>query len=287
MTSSEATPSGPRLHARAVGAALPDSELSWTPATVALYHLGIGAGAGDPAYTLEDRLRPLASFAALACFPALIHLDEVDGLGELDLARVLHGEHRIALSRPIPTSGSVRTTGEIVSIDEKQSGALVAARQVSRWEDGRLAWTNEYKMFARGARAPGLRADPEPSRAGGPAGAPAAVVHTGTTLDQALLYRHSGDDNPLHLDREYARAGGFDVPILQGLCTLGMSLKAVVDALAGGEQHHVREVAVRFTGAVVPGETVTTTMWRTADGAQFTAAVGDREVLGRGHVAFD
>lgn len=277
---------------RALAAALAPAELRWTAKDVALYHLGIGAGVkgpgSDPRYLLEDRLRPLPTFAALASFPALVHLDEVPGLAAIDLRRVLHGEHEVQLLAPVPAAGKVSTTGAVTAVQRKSSGALLSVRQESRHEDGTLAWVNRYSAFALGVDDfPGTGPPPEsPSLATVPAAAPDLVAEVGTGPQQAALYRHSGDDNPLHLDPEYARGGGFEQPILQGLCSLGFAVRTVVDALLGGEAATISRVAARFTGTVVPGETLRVTAWRAGGGAVFEATTSAaRPVLGRGVLA--
>ena len=186
----------------AVGAELPAAETAWTPASVALYHLGIGAGAGEPGsdldLLLEDRLRPLPSFATLSCLPAMIHLDQAPGLAAIDLARVLHGEHRVDLACLIPAAGRVRTVGAIEAVEEKDGNAFVTVRQESRWPDGSPAWVNRYKMVARGVGAfAGTPPAPEPvAPETNPSADPDHVIAIPTSPQQAALYRHSGDEIP-------------------------------------------------------------------------------------------
>lgn len=277
---------------RALAATLPAAEQSWTPQDVALYHLGVGAGAkgpgSDPHYLLEDRLAPLPTFAALACFPAMIHLDEVPGLEAIDLRRMLHGEHEVELLEPVAPAGRVLTSGAVTAVEKKASGALVSVRQESRREDGSLAWVNRFSTFALGAEDfPGTAPPAEsPRLASVPASAPDLVVEVATSPQQAALYRHSGDDNPLHLDPDYARAGGFEKPILQGLCSLGFAVRTVVDGLWDGEATKVSRVATRFTGTVVPGQELRVSAWRSGPGIVFEASTSDGDpVLGRGLLA--
>lgn len=277
---------------RALAAALAPVELHWTAADVALYHLGIGAGAGGPGsdmqYLLEDRLAALPTFAALACFPSLIQLDRVPGLESLDLRRVLHGEHEIELHAPVPPTGRVLTTGSVTAVERKRSGALISVRQESHREDGTLAWVNRYSVLARGAvdfEDTGRPAETSPRRAP-PRSEPDLVIEVPTLPQQAVLYRHSGDDNPLHLDPEYARAGGFEQPILQGLCSLGLAVRVITDALFGGDPGAASRVAARFTGSVVPGQTLRVAAWRLDDGVAFEAGTVEGDpVLGLGFLA--
>jgi acyl dehydratase len=268
---------------RAIGVRLAEAELAWTPATVALYHLGVGAIA--PADVLEDRLVALPTFAALASFPALIHLDAVPGLEGIDLTRVLHGDHLVELAEPVPPEGRVVTTGVVEAVQAKGANALISVRQESRWPDGRLAWTNRYAMFARdvGAFAGSAPPPARPAAAPIPDREPEHVATVSTLPQQAALYRHSGDDNPLHLDPHYARAGGFATPILQGLCSLGMAVRAITDGPLAIDRAAVRAVGVRFTGTVIPGQTLRVAQWRTDDAVAFTAETdAGTPVLGHG-----
>jgi acyl dehydratase len=257
----------------AVDSPVPESTFAWDPRKVALYHLGIGAGAEaeDLPYLLEETLVPFPTFATLACFPALIRLNQVPGLEGLDLARVLHGEHLLELGGPIPREGAVTTRGWVEAVEAKRSGARIQVRQESRYIGGEPAWINRYVMFARGAEGIATRTAQEPlhiPRA--PDVEPSAVVRTPTLPQQAQLYRHSGDNNPLHLDPAYAKAGGFDKPILQGLCTLGFAARSVVDQLLSGDSSRVRTVAARFTAPVIPGDTLDTAMWIDQGRVSFT-----------------
>jgi acyl dehydratase len=112
------------------------------------------------------------------------------------------------------------------------------------------------------------------------------VIEVPTLPQQATLYRHSGDDNPLHLDPEYARAGGFEQPILQGLCSLGLAVRVLTDVLFGGDPGAASRVAARFTGTVVPGQTLRVAAWRLDDCVAFEAGtVEGVPVLGLGFLA--
>jgi acyl dehydratase len=277
---------------RAVGSVFEPVEFRWDPARVALYHLGIGAGATGPRrdaeLLLEDRLAPLPSFATLTSFPALIHLDQVPGLAAIDLARVLHAEHDLELAAPVPPAGSVSTSGCVEAVERKGTAALVRVRQESRRFDGSLAWTNRYAMFARGVgefESPSPATGPPPLPPP-PDRAPDLTLNLPTLPQQAAIYRHSGDDNPLHLDPAYARSGGFEAPILQGLCSLGFAVRGATASLPGLDPRALRRIAVRFTGAVTPGATLGVRLWREGDTVRFAVEDdGGAPVLGRGLLA--
>ncbi|MFF4208101.1 MaoC/PaaZ C-terminal domain-containing protein [Streptomyces sp. NPDC001796] len=263
-------------------------EITWTPKDVQLYHLGIGAGipATDPdelRYTLESRLHVLPSFATVAGAgsPGVISGLSMPGV-DVDLARVLHGGQSLTIHRPIPAEGRATATSRIAAVYDKGKAAVLVMRTEVADSGGPL-WTNDAQIFVRGEG--GWGGDRGPSaRPAAPTGEPARVLERPIREDQALLYRLSGDWNPLHADPEFAKLAGFERPILHGLCTYGMTLKAVVDTLLGGDVTRVRAYATRFAGVVYPGETLRIRMWR--EGAQGVVRVtvgaverGDAPVL--------
>ncbi|MET7491063.1 MaoC/PaaZ C-terminal domain-containing protein [Streptomyces sp900116325] len=254
--------------AKAVAAEPRTAEISWDRKDVQLYHLGLGAGAPatDPAelrYTLESRLHVLPSFATVAGAGAGV----VGGLSspgiDVDLAAVLHGGQTVRVHRPIPAEGRAVQTSKVAAVYDKGKAAVLVLRTEAADDEGPL-WTNDAEIFVRGEggfggeRGPsGLHADL--------AAVPNHTVERPVRENQALLYRLSGDRNPLHADPEFARKAGFDRPILHGLCTYGMTLKAVADTLLGGEVARIRSYRTRFAGVVFPGETLRIRMW-TGDG---------------------
>ncbi|WP_030926073.1 MaoC/PaaZ C-terminal domain-containing protein [Streptomyces sp. NRRL B-24720] len=250
--------------AKAVAAEPRTAEISWGHKDVQLYHLGLGAGAPatDPAelrYTLESRLHVLPSFATVAGAGAGV----VGGLTspgiDVDLAAVLHGGQTVRVHRPIPAEGRAVQTSKVAAVYDKGKAAVLVLRTEAADDEGPL-WTNDAEIFVRGEggfggeRGPsGLHADL--------AAVPNHTVERPVRENQALLYRLSGDRNPLHADPEFARKAGFDRPILHGLCTYGMTLKAVADTLLGGEVARIRSYRTRFAGVVFPGETLRIRMW--------------------------
>ncbi|MEU0602680.1 MaoC/PaaZ C-terminal domain-containing protein [Streptomyces sp. NPDC006393] len=282
--------------AKALSADPRTDEISWTAKDVQLYHLGIGAGvpATDPGelrYTLESRLHVLPSFATVAGagLPGVIRALSVPGV-DVDLARVLHGGQSLVVHRTVPARGTATATARITAVYDKGTAALLVLRTEAADAEGPL-WTEEARIFVRGeggwggdrgpsARTRGEAPTGEPDRTA----EPDRTVERGTREDQALLYRLSGDDNPLHADPAFARAAGFDRPVLHGLCTYGMTLKAVVDTLLDGDVTRVRSYATRFAGVVYPGETLRIRMWRRQGSDRVRVAVsaverGDAPVL--------
>ncbi|MQY11243.1 hypothetical protein SRB5_13580 [Streptomyces sp. RB5] len=267
--------------ARAVAADPKVTRFAWTPADVQLYHLGIGAGrpATDPAelrYVLEDRLHVLPSFAAVAGGGMAGDGGGVDMPGiDVDLTRVLHAGQRVTLHRPIPPSGTATRTTRVTGVYDKGTAALLDVRSEVTGDDGPL-WTTDSRIHVRGEggfggdRGPSARTEP-------PHGAPDRILERPTREDQALLYRLSGDYNPLHADPEFARRAGFDRPILHGLCSYGIVLKAAADTELDGDVTRIRSYATRFTGVVFPGETLRIRLWRTEKTLRLTATAADRD----------
>ncbi|MFI8892555.1 MaoC/PaaZ C-terminal domain-containing protein [Streptomyces paradoxus] len=266
--------------AKALAAGPRIAELSWDHKDVQLYHLGIGAGspATDPdelRYTLESRLHVLPSFATVAGAgkPGVTGGLSMPGI-EVDLARVLHGGQSLLVHRPIPVTGTATATHRIAAVYDKGTAAVLVLRTEVADTDGPL-WTNDAQIFIRGEggwggdRGPSARLEP-------PTGEPDRTVERPVRDDQALLYRLSGDWNPLHADPEFAKVAGFERPILHGLCTYGITLKAVVDTLLGGDVTRVRSYATRFAGVVYPGETLRIRMWHTPASTRVAVSAADR-----------
>ena len=267
--------------AKALAAEPRTGEITWDRRDVQLYHLGIGAGipatdADELRYTLESRLHVLPSFATVAGSgsPGVISSLSMPGI-EVDLARVLHGGQRLEIHRAIPAEGRATATGRIAGVYDKGSAAVLVMRTEVADADGPL-WTNDAQIFVRGEggwggdRGPSARLEP-------PAGEPDRTIERALREDQALLYRLSGDYNPLHADPEFAKLAGFDRPILHGLCTYGVTLKAVVDTLLDGDVGRVRSYATRFAGVVYPGETLRIRMWRGAGEVRAAVSAVERD----------
>lgn len=254
--------------AKALAAEPRSAEIGWDHKDIQLYHLGLGAGvpATDPdelRYTLESKLHVLPSFATVAG----AGMGVVGGLSspgiEVNLAAVLHGGQSITLHRPIPAKGKAVTTSKVAAVYDKGKAAILVLRTEVADAEGPL-WTSDAQIFVRGEGGFGGERGPS-TRLPEPEGAPDRIVERPVREEQALLYRLSGDWNPLHADPEFAKLAGFDRPILHGLCTYGMTLKAVVDTLLGGDVSRVRSYSTRFTGIVFPGETLRIRMWRSPD----------------------
>lgn len=273
--------------AKATSAEPRSTELAWDHKDVQLYHLGIGAGAATPEkphpatdpdelrYTLESALHVLPSFATVAGGGmALAGGLSAPGI-EVDLAAVLHGGQRVTVHRPVPVRGRAVQTSSVPAVYDKGKAAVIVLRSEVADEDGPL-WTCDTQIFVRGEGGFGGERGPS-ARLELPERAPDLDTERRIREDQALLYRLSGDWNPLHADPEFAALAGFDRPILHGLCTYGVTLKAVVDTVLGGEVSRVTSYTTRFTGVVFPGETLRLRMWREPGRVQVSVTAADRE----------
>jgi acyl dehydratase len=278
----------------ALSATIEPFTTSWDADDVILYHLGVGAGLNRPtdpaelAYTYEQRLVVLPSFAVVPAFQGLVvaATGQVPGLA-VNPVMILHGEQDLEIHKAIPTQGSVEHRPRVASLYDKGKAALFTI-EVESGPAGDPLFTNRFTIFARGEG--GFGGDPNSPAPGNepPDRAPDAVAESPTMSHQALIYRLSGDKNPLHADPDFAKLGGFDTPILHGLCTFGIACKAVVDTLLDGDVTAVKRYQVRFTGVVFPGETVVTSMWREGDRIILSATTrerGDKAVLSNAAVS--
>ncbi|MET8678185.1 MaoC/PaaZ C-terminal domain-containing protein [Streptomyces sp. NPDC004647] len=262
------------------------TDLAWNHKDIQLYHLGVGAGsdpdkhspATDPdelRYTLENGLHVLPSFATVAG-GALAAAGGLSSPGiDVDLAAVLHGGQHIELHRPIPVNGTAVQTSRIAAVYDKGKAAVIVLRSAAADEDGPL-WTSDTKIFVRGEGGFGGERGPS-DRLELPDREPDRTVQRPIREDQALLYRLSGDWNPLHADPEFAKLAGFDRPILHGLCSYGITLKAVVDTALDGDVSRVRAYTTRFAGVVYPGETLRIRMWQEEQRIQVSVTAVDRD----------
>jgi 3-hydroxyacyl-CoA dehydrogenase/3a,7a,12a-trihydroxy-5b-cholest-24-enoyl-CoA hydratase len=262
---------------------------------LSLYALSVGAAADplDPAelkfvYELSrDGFAALPTYAVTFPFSLLWQITNVPGL-RFNPALLLHGEQYLELKRPLPTKAMVTNTARIAAIYDKGSGALVLLDVNTRDEAGEELAFNRVSLFIRGLGGFGGERGPSTAAAPPPDRAPDAVHRDKTSDNQALLYRlSSGDRNPLHADPAFAAAGGFDRPILHGLCTFGYAGRAVLRHFAGNDPTRLKSIRARFSKHVFPGETIVTEMWRDDDGHilfQSKAAERDEIVLSNGVV---
>ncbi len=278
----------------AVGSRGEPGEHAWTSKDCLLYAIGVGAGAVDPldelAFTTENSgNHPQQVLPTMAVVLATGGFGAMARIGSFNPAMLVHGEQAIEVHGPIPTEGRVSTVGEITGIWDKGKGAVIETRSVSTdAATGEPRCTTVSSVFIRGEGGWGGDRGPSGPRNVGPERDPDHVVTYATREDQALLYRLSGDRNPLHSDPAFAAMGGFPRPILHGLCTYGFTGRALLHALCGGDPGRFRAMEGRFSSPVFPGEALTVDMWVTGDGdAVFRTRGGDgRVVLDAGRCRF-
>ena len=261
----------------ALGHKYPEFHSSYDERDVAIYALGVGA-AKDPTderdlqlvYELSGRgMKVLPSFGVLPAIN-MVFTQAKSGINAPGLSygldRVLHGEQYTELKRPLPTRGKLTTKGTVKSIYDKGKGAVVNTEFVTYDEFGDELIKNELATFVRGAGGWGGERGPSAELNVPPDRAPDKIVEDKTSENQALLYRLSGDWNPLHADPSFAKAFGFARPILHGLCFFGFATRHVTQGFApDGNPDFVRSIKVRFASSVLPGQTIVTEMWKDTD----------------------
>jgi acyl dehydratase len=263
---------------------IPDVEHTYTEKDAILYALGLGLGR-DPmdeaelAFVYEKNLKALPTFAVkLGYTPFWLRAPEIG----IDWNKVVHGETGFTLHRPIAPKGKVIGRTRVVEVLDKGEGkgALIySQREVIDKASGEKIATLRQTTFARGdggfggPRGDGPLPHPLPERA------PDLVCDLPTRPEIALIYRLSGDLNPLHCDPAFAQAAGFPRPILHGLATFGIAGHAILKTVCGYDPAKITAMDARFSAPVFPGETIRTEMWRNGDVLSFRARVVERDVI--------
>ena len=273
------------LNLAASGAEWYSGERTWTSTEAILYALGVGAGAADPlgelAFTTENShevpQQVLPTFAVIAGGGG----GEPE-LGDFDLARLLHAEQAVTVHGPLPASATVRSRGRLAGFYDKGADALIVLEsETTDTGTGRLLAEGRTTLFVRGEGGfGGPRGETEPWRV--PDRPADHRVSYQTREDQALIYRLSGDRNPLHSDPWLAARAGFDRPILHGLCTYGFTGRALLHAVCGSDPARFHSMKARFSSPVFPGQTLDVHVWDEGDVYRFRTTVGDTVVLDRG-----
>jgi acyl dehydratase len=258
----------------AVGTKSDPIEASWTSKDALLYAVGVGAGHDELAFTTENTND--VEQQVLPTFPVVIRSGSALGaIGSFNPAMLVHGQQAVTLHRPLPVDGTASVTSEITGIYDKGKAAVVVAESVAV-ADGEPLYTTTSSLFIRGEGGWGGDRGPSGPKNVAPERDPDQVVSYRTSRDQAFVYRLSGDRNPLHTDPSFAAMGGFDTPILHGLCTYGFTGRALLHSLCGGDPGRFEHIEGRFASPVFPGEALTIRMWSTGDGeAVFTTSAGD------------
>jgi 3-hydroxyacyl-CoA dehydrogenase/3a,7a,12a-trihydroxy-5b-cholest-24-enoyl-CoA hydratase len=259
----------------ALGYEFPPQTSTYDEKDLSLYALGVGAGQNptddsELQYVYENApsFRALPSFAVV---PALAMVFDAAKRGETapgmnyGFDRILHGEQYTEVLRPLPTHAKLTHKAKIKEIWDKGKGAVVVMAIKTTDEDGNELFYNELSTFVRGAGGWGGERGPSVELNVVPDKKPDAVVEEKTSEGQALLYRLTGDINPLHVDPSFAKAFGFDKPILHGLCTFGFATRHVIKTFSKNDPRFFKSIKVRFSESVFPGETLVTEMWKDSD----------------------
>ncbi len=266
-------------------------ERSWTSKDALLYALGVGAGADAPDSELEFTTENTEDVQQLVLptFAVIIGHGKRPDIGKYDPTKLVHGEQSIEFASVIPVSGTVRSTTTVTGIYDKGSGAVVATetRSVDAASE-KAMFTTRSSVFIRGEGGFGGDRGPSAGTFVLPERAPDHVVIYPTRKDQALLYRLSGDRNPLHSDPAFAKRGGFERPILHGLCTYGFTGRALLHSICGGDPARFRAIEGRFSKPVLPGEPLTVEVWVEGSVAAFRTKNGTGDVvIDRGKLRFE
>ncbi len=251
-----------------------------------LYALGVGLGADplDPAalrFVYERDLHVLPTFASVLAYPRDWMTVEATGI---DWRKAVHGEQHMRFIRPLPPAATVRGALRIRDVIDKgaDKGALLIVEHVlSDAASGVALCTTTQTIFCRGDGGFGGRSQPSAPTMPAPAipeRAPDHVCDLPTRPEAALIYRLSGDRNPLHVDPEAARIAGYPRPILHGLASFGVAGHALLKTLCGDDPARLAAIGGRFSAPVYPGETIRTEMWLSGTDVAFRCRVPARDV---------
>ena len=252
---------------------------SWTSKDALLYAVGVGAGTSElpfpPENTKATPQRVLPTMAVILGGGGI----PMDKAGSFNPALMVHGTEGIELFDEIPASGEIESVGEITGVwDKGKAGVLEFESTSTLVATGRSLLKVKMSLFCRGAGDFGGERGPSSTFELPTRKADHEVVYT-TREDQALTYRLSGDRNPLHSDPSFAEMGGFDRPILHGLCTYGFTGRALLHTLCGSDPSRFKAMDGRFSKPVMPGDALTISMWVDGNVAIFQTRNQDGDVV--------
>ncbi|XP_047634441.1 peroxisomal multifunctional enzyme type 2 [Phacochoerus africanus] len=277
---SHATSAAPSGLVEAVGYKFPPFSSSYTEMDTIMYALGVGASIKEPK-DLKFIYEGNSDFSCLPTFGVILAqkslggggLAEIPGLS-VNFTKVLHGEHYLELYKPLPNAGDLKCEAVVADVLDKRSG-LVILIDVYSYSGKELICYNQFSVFVMGSGGFGGKrtSDKDKVAVAIPNRPPDAILTDTTSLNQAALYRLSGDWNPLHIDPDFASLAGFDRPILHGLCTFGFSARHVLQQYADRDVLRFKAIKVRFAKPVYPGQTLQTEMWKEGNRIHFQTKV--------------
>ena len=275
------------INPKAVGSVGNATRRSWTSKDALLYAVGVGAGTSELPFTTENtkdtQQRVLPTFAVIIATGGM----PMDKIGSFNPFLMVHGTQGIELLDEIPPDGEIETTGKVVGIWDKGNAAVLEFEATSKnVATGKPLLKTRSSLFCRGEGGWGGERGPS-EKLEFPARKPDHAVTYQTREDQALTYRLSGDRNPLHSDPSFAKAGGFERPILHGLCTYGFTGRALLHAICGSDPKRFKSMDGRFSRPVMPGDALTVSMWVDGKTCLFrTANQRGEVVLDQGRMTF-
>ena len=248
------------LNLETVGKVWGPYEFSYTDRDLIIYALGIGFAKESLEYVYEGA----KDFKAFPTYGVILPSNagaQAFLSTKANFAMVVHGEQALQIHNPLPRSATVFTSACLEGIYDKESGAAIVMRLETKDKSGNPLCTNWMTAFVRGAGGFGGAAQPKKEIPAVPAKDPDFVFEGPTGIDQAALYRMSGDLNPLHIDPAVAKAVGFKEPILHGLCTYGVVCRRFVKEVFQGDSGKLKSYSARFSSPVIPGETLQIKVW--------------------------
>jgi acyl dehydratase len=263
---------------------VPEIEHRYEVKDTILYALGLGCGSdpmdeADLRFVYEENIQVQPAMAVVLGYPGFWIRDSKTGI---DWKKVLHGEQGLILHKPLPAAATVIGRSRITEIIDKGAGKgalLFSERDVIDKASGDLLATLTSTAFLRGDGGFGGPAGPAPEPHRLPEEPPHLSLDLPTLPQAALIYRLSGDYNPLHADPKIAAEAGFARPVLHGLCTFGIASRAIMRACCGNNPARLRKLQVRFSAPVFPGETIRTEIWQDGTTISFRARAAERDAI--------
>lgn len=263
---------------------IPVREQTYTDHDVMLYALGVGLGSdpldrGQLRFVCEPQLQVLPTMCCALGTPSMWLANPDTGV---DYLKVVHGEIGFEIHQPLPTAAAICAKTRVVDVFDKGAGVgavIVQRREITAQPSGEPLATLSSTTFARGNGGFGGQRGPKSVKVVPEDRAPEAVCDLPTLPQAALIYRLSGDFNPLHSDPDVAQQAGFERPILHGLCTFGTAGHALLRTLCDYDPARLTAMRARFSSPVFPGETIRTEMWRDNGNIVFRARVAERDVV--------
>lgn len=267
----------------------PAREFTYRDKDVMLYALGVGMGQ-DPmnedelAFVYEKNLKVIPTAATVLAAMSRAAGGPAPAMpaghrpSQINFLMVVHGEQKVELHKPLPTTGTFTAEGRTVGAYDKGEGKGAVIVNETVWKDdkGEKVATLTGSTFARGDGGFGGPSEGAPEPHVVPTRKADLSVDFTTREDQALLYRLNGDRNPLHSDPDVAKRAGFQRPILHGLCTYGITCRAVLQAITGFDPDQILSHQARFSAPVIPGDTITVDLWKDGKNISFEARVKER-----------